>query len=302
MQGTGGSRDHGWTLAGAAIPAAVVAALVAAVVAAVAATAALEALGGLEGRGPQRSGPDRKAVTDEVTRPSTSTKMDRVPVGALLPNLVMLPAEELGITARDGRRVLRFASVLANEGSGPLQVSPVPDEACPSSERYVEQRVFRDADDDGAFDRRRDRGTVALPGGCMVFHPRHEHWHFDASAGYALTTVTDEEPIVAQDKVSFCLRDSEPLEEATVRHRRTYPDCARDRRQGITVGWADRYDAETPGQRLVLPPGLGNGVFCLRLEVDPFDLLQEADEDDNTSAVVVRINRRDVRREPGLTC
>lgn len=237
-------------------------------------------------------------------RPSSApgTKMDRVPAGALMPNLLVLPAEELGIGGRGGRRVLRFASVLANDGSGPLQVTPVPEEACPPRQRYVEQRVFLDADRNAAFDRQADRATVALPGGCMVFHPRHDHWHFDSTAAYSLTAVGDDTPIVSRDKVSFCLRDSEPLKGAPLRHRRSYEECARDRRQGIDVGWADRYDATLPGQRLPLPPGFADGSYCLRLEVDPFDLLSETDEQDNTSAIVISVRGRSVSGTADATC
>lgn len=70
------------------------------------------------------------------------------------------------------------------------------------------------------------------------------------------------------------LWDSEPLVGAPECRRRTYEKCAGDRRQGITVGRADHYDSTLPGQTLDLPPGLGDGSFCLRLTVDPFDLLR----------------------------
>lgn len=281
-----GSRDHLWLLAGAA-----------ALVVVVAITGLLTA------RADEKPEADRRPAASAGETAPPVTKADRVPAGALMPNLVVLPADELGITGRGDRRSLRFASVLANDGTGPLQIDPVPDEVCAPDQRYVEQRVFVDGDGDGMFDRRRDLGTVALPGGCMVFHPRHEHWHFDSSAGYALTTVEDDELIVATEKVSFCLRDSEPLRSATERQARAYEDCARNRRQGITVGWGDRYDATLSGQRLRLPPGFADGAYCLRLEVDPLDLLREENEDDNTSAVVVQIRDREVTRgSAGPTC
>lgn len=136
----------------------------------------------------------------------------------------------------------------------------------------------------------------------MLFHPKHEHWHVDASAGYALTPLGDPAPVVSRDKVSFCLRDSEPLREATERHRRAFRDCARNRRQGIGVGWADRYDASLAGQRLLLPPDLADGVYCLRIEVDPFDLFAESDETDNESSRAVRIAGRQVREATATPC
>ena len=260
-------------------------------------------LTGREDRAPATGGDGAGASTRADSGPTrVGAKMDRIPADALLPNLVVLPAEELRLGGRGDRRVLRFASILANEGVGPLQVAPVNTEACPPRQRYVEQRVFVDADGTDTFTRNQDRRTVGVPGGCMLFHPRHEHWHFDSTATYVLTAVDDDTPIVARDKVSFCLRDSEPHRTASERHRRTYWDCARDRRQGISVGWADRYDATLAGQRLPLPTGFADGRYCLRLEVDPFDLLSELDEGDNASAVVIDVRGRSVDRVATATC
>jgi hypothetical protein len=245
----------------------------------------------------------RERTASRPTAQATErTKPDRTPVGALLPNMVALPAEELGLGGRGARRVLKFASVLANRGDGPLLVFPVRTRACPPGQRYVEQRIHLDDDGDGAFDPRQDRSTVPQPGGCMLFHRKHEHWHVDASAGYSLTALDDPAPVVSRDKVSFCLRDSEPLREATERHRRAFRDCARNRRQGISVGWADRYDASLAGQRLLLSPDLPDGVYCLRIEVDPFDLFAESDETDNASSLAVRITHRQVREATTSNC
>ena len=201
--------------------------------------------------------------------PADAPQADRVPDEALLPDLASLPADELGLRVRpDGQRVLRFAAVLANTGSGPLQVDPVPVVDCPAGQRLVVQTVYLDGDRSGGYDREVDRQRSRLPGGCMLFHPSHDHWHFDGSAGYALTAVDGSAPIVERSKVSFCLRDSERNPAATERDTRAYPSCTRDRRQGISVGWADRYDATLAGQRLRLPATLADGAYCRRLSAD----------------------------------
>ena len=244
----------------------------------------------------------RSAPEGPRTSSSPADAADRLPPGALLPDLSSLPADELRLAGRGERRVLRFAAVLANTGAGPLQVDPVPVVDCPEGQRLVVQTVLLDGDGDGRYDRRRDRDVEQLPGGCMLFHPRHEHWHFDGSAGYSLTAVDDRTPIVARTKVSFCLRDSERNPAALERHPKAYPECARDRRQGISVGWGDRYDATLPGQRLALPPGLADGRYCLRLTADPRDQLAEADETNNSSAVVLRLAGRSVSRVASAGC
>ena len=246
-----------------------------------------------------RGGTDAGEGTTAATRPQA----DRVPDEALLPDLASLPADELGIRVRaDGQRVLRFAAVLANTGAGPLQVDPVPVVDCPAGQRLVVQTVHLDGDGDGDFDRERDRARTQLPGGCMLFHRSHDHWHFDGSAGYALTAVDDSTPIVERSKVSFCLRDSERNPAAAERHARAYPSCARDRRQGISVGWADRYDATLAGQRLRLPLSMADGAYCLRLSADPHGRLTESDEANNASAVAIRITGAEVERDPTRSC
>jgi hypothetical protein len=234
--------------------------------------------------------------------PSDQVQQDRAPVGGLLPNLRVLPAEELKLDVLGPSRTLRFASILVNVGDGPLQVRPRPAESCPPRQRYVVQTVVLDSDGDGEFVGDRDTANASLPGGCMLFHPQHDHWHFDGSARYALTAVGDDVPIVARKKVSFCLRDSERLRGAVDRDLRAHADCARNRPQGISVGWADRYDASLPGQTLELPPSLRDGSYCLRLTADPFDQFVETEEGDNSSAIVVRIDGRTVERDRTLSC
>ena len=160
--------------------------------------------------------------------------------------------------------------------------------------------IYLDADDDGRFDREVDRAKTAVESGCMLFHPGHDHWHVDATAAYALTPTTSVQPLVQRSKVSFCLRDSDRLR-AGDGGRRHYRECARDRRQGISVAWTDLYDNTLDGQTLRLPAAVRDGDYCLRLQADPFDLFRESAEDDNHSAVVVRL-RGDAVSTPPVSC
>jgi hypothetical protein len=152
----------------------------------------------------------------------------------------------------------------------------------------VAQAVYQDADDNGRFTRSVDRQRSTVPAGCMLFHAGHDHWHIDASAGYQLTRAQDAEPIVEQNKVSFCLRDSDRIR-AGQGQRRHYGECSRNRLQGITVGWSDLYDARLPGQALELPPRLPDGDYCLRLQADPDGMLRESEESDNGSTARISI-------------
>ena len=233
---------------------------------------------------------DKHAGNPGTLRVSTAPgpSGDRTPVPGLLPNVQVLPASNpLVDTAGPGRR-LRFDSTLVNTGPGPFEVVPDPLTRCPPRQRHVSQVVYRDADGDGRYDREVDRTRVVVAAGCMLFHPGHDHWHVDATAAYRLTPSGSAEPLAERAKVSFCLRDSDRLR-AGEGDRKRYGECARDRRQGISVGWTDLYDNTLEGQTLRLPPDLGDGDYCLRLRADPFDLFRESDEQDNESAVVVRL-------------
>lgn len=205
-----------------------------------------------------------------------------------MPNLKSLPAEDVQIrpTANGGRE-LRFAAALANVGAGPLVVVPDDDPACAPEQRHAAQAMVMDTDGDGQYDPETDTAAKTVPAGCMIDHPTHDHWHFDASASYVLTRPGDSTPIAATDKVSFCLRDSRSLDDPSAQEH--YGDCDRDSTQGISIGFADVYDVETDGQALPLADDLPDGVYCLTLTADPQQLLRETDDHDNAATIRVQI-------------
>jgi hypothetical protein len=221
----------------------------------------------------------------------------------LLPDMRSLGARDLQIVGSADDRQLRFAAWLGNDGPGPLLVVPRPGPGCPPEQRAAEQILHFDTAGDGVYQRRDDPPRRQRPVGCMVDHPTHDHWHFDAMAGYALVTVDGSRSLAARDKVSFCLRDNSRVPGASATHTRAYfGECERDTEQGISPGWVDVYDSDTPGQSLRLPAGMPDSVYCLTLEADPRDLLLEADETDNATAIAVRITGRSVRPASGPAC
>lgn len=221
---------------------------------------------------------------------SSPTAMSSEPA-PLLPNLRSLPAGELSVeTTGDGVRLLRFSSSLANVGPGPLELVPDDGASCPVEQRHASQRLFVDEDVDGRFDRSRDVTTLTRAAGCMLDHPTHDHWHFDAMARYALTPPGTENPIVAVDKVSFCLRDNATTPGGPLGQARFYPECdGRLSLQGISPGWADIYRSDLPGQVLELPDGTADGLYCLRTTADPDALLVETEEADNGAVQALRL-------------
>jgi hypothetical protein len=212
-----------------------------------------------------------------------------------------LPAGDISLTTEGGVRNLRFASTLVNVGAGPLELRPDASVGCPPEQRGALQWTYIDADDNGVFDPAVDTGGAPTPTGCMLFHPTHDHWHFDASARYVLTPAGSVEPIVMSDKVSFCMRDSDPLPDAASGPE-TYGECTRDSIQGISPGWLDVYEARLDGQALPLPPDLPDGSYCLQITVDPLSLLYESQEDDNVSVTGITMHEGQAVAAPAIGC
>ena len=252
----------------------------------------------------------RSGATSPSTASTPSASLSATPAATvvsapavLLPDARSLPAGELSIETSGGDRRLRFSATLANDGPGPLEVFPIDSQQCPAGQRYAEQRLYVDADDDGAFDRTVDGGTETRPAGCMVDHPDHEHWHFDAMARYALTPVGSTTPVAENTKVSFCLRDNVPIPGAAAGPPEHYGECdTRLSVQGISPGWADVYTAELADQVLDLPAGLADGAYCLHTEADPLRLLQEVDPTDNAAVLTVQITGTSVEALPTNQC
>jgi Lysyl oxidase len=228
----------------------------------------------------------------------------RVPVSArLLPNLKSLPPEDVEIRIADGQRQLWFTSIIANAGVGPAEV--IPDELlpCPPGQHHASQVLYHDVAGNSRFDRAVDLRTTLRQGGCMLDHPTHGHWHFDAMARYSLTRPGELSPLVASDKVSFCLRDNRVTPSASpVTVPQHYGDCAADKVQGISPGWADVYDTDLPDQHLVLPADLPDGQYCLHNEADPLQLLLETNDQDNAAVIALLITTDAAERDPTGTC
>jgi Lysyl oxidase len=117
------------------------------------------------------------------------------------------------------RRILRFAAVSENQGTGPLVLGPPPPPG-------VSDDVF-------------------------VWSDCHQHHHVAGYADFALVDGTGE--VAAGHKQAFCLRDDERERLGAPPGHFTCTD------QGITPGWADVYDETLPCQWIDVtgvPPGL----------------------------------------------
>ena len=245
--------------------------------------------------------------TDTGTPTPTPTPTGTTPPGLLLPDLVAVPATDLEIT--QGREVtrLRFSSSLGNIGLGPIEVRPNQNVACPPGQHNSTQIIYVDTNANNHYEAVLDTAYARHRAGCMIFHPKHDHWHFKASARYTLLDPSGENGFVvvsARRKVSFCLRDTArlPVEYGTWRYRERYGACSRRSPQGISVGWMDVYQSFLAGQALPLPDELPDGDYCLQTVVDPINQLQETDDSNNSSVRALRIRGDRVVERPSTVC
>jgi hypothetical protein len=241
-------------------------------------------------------GPSASSPAGSGTPPSDATTPTD---GLLRPNMRSLAASELRVVEEEGERRLRFAGSLANLGPGPMVVRPGARGVCPPRQISVRQIVYRDTAGDGTFQRRRDPARLSRGAGCMLDHPTHDHWHFDAMARYSLRDAQGE-VIAVRRKVSFCLRDNTRVRGGDRAVRRAYfGECDRRSDQGISPGWIDIYGPDLDGQYLVLPADTPTTTVCLVVTADPRDQLVETDETDNRSVLPLRIRGTQVRQMKG---
>jgi hypothetical protein len=263
----------------------------------------------LDGRRPAAQAEDANASAAgaQSTQPSpTSTSASPTPPGPalLMPNMRSLKPTDLQIEVVGNERRLRFAASLANFGPGPLLVLPQGRSKCPRGQHPAMQVVHRDANSDGAFQLKGDKAELRRDVGCMLHHPGHKHWHYDAMARYSLRLPGGEEALVARNKVSFCLRDNRRVRvPAQMQVARQFRRCTRSSQgQGVSPGWTDLYKADLNGQWLRLPKGVDGDVLCLDLEADPRGQLIETNEMDNATSIAIRVDGTKVRTVNSAPC
>ena len=189
----------------------------------------------------------------------------------------LFPTQTWFIDETDERRLLRFATVAANFGSGPLDII-AEDEEGDSDTTQTWQRIWTDTNH-----------YVDRSAGQFVHHPTHDHVHFDAFERYRLLDA-DGAVVAEAGKVSFCLRDSVLLSLAPRGELGIFPveDCG-SRQQAINPGYGDHYNEFLDDQWIDIT-AVEPGSYVVEVTVDPLDLLVESDETNNTGTFAVLID------------
>jgi len=256
------------------------------------------------------------AVTATVVVDATATRADPIADGsrqtpqtkrlaALLPDLTPLRAVDVSITRTGQARAIRFQAGLASIGTAPMEVRPDNRRACAQGKRHSSQIIYRDVDANHRFNRGIDTRFTRHSSGCMVYHPTHNHWHFQAASRYLIYKAGHiGNSIRNARKMSFCLRDSMrvPPRYGTFNSALYYRECSRNSPQGISRGWVDVYASYLSGQSIPIPPRVNRGFFCLAIRVDPLNRLLEDDETNNRSVRALHIRGKNVQYAATRRC
>jgi len=174
----------------------------------------------------------------------------------------------------------RFHGVLPNIGAGPVELREVT-HADQSQDVY--QRIYQS---EGGV-------TETLIGTFPNADGPYGHLYLVGIAQYNLRTVLAENgvgPVVStHDKISYALVDSTAYNTSLpgAPPSRHY-DSTNDPLLGISVGWADIYSRTTHGQ-WADATGLPSGQYWLEVIADPYNRIQESNETNNTTRILVNL-------------
>lgn len=208
----------------------------------------------------------------------------------LCPNLRIAKPSELYVERTgDGHVLLRATSDVESRGRGPMELRG---RRNGWHSMRVNQRIYKAGG-----------GHITVPSRVTLrftdvgSYWGGAYWKVHQLAHFDLLRVRSDGslgPVVrTSPKLNYCLRD---LERTRPGRRspssRHYPGCRQDPYidhdvLGTSVGWSDIYPAAYSKQWINVA-GL-RGCFVYRMTVDPKEVLFEANENDNTSQVLVRL-------------
>jgi len=196
----------------------------------------------------------------------------------LVPNLKALPPRDVQVEQDGAVTNLRFSTTSWNGGAGVLELRPG---AIDNQEdtQLVYQRIYASG---GGF-----RHALA---GSFVWHQGHNHFHFDDYAMYTLRRVGNQGDSGIAVKTTFCVMDTDRIDGSLpgAPVNAVYNSCG-STFQGMSVGWGDTYGHYLPGQEIDVT-GLPAADYTLTLDVDPEGRIEESDETDNSSTILVRLD------------
>lgn len=243
----------------------------------------------------------------------------RIYVSGSTPNIGYGPLEVRGVDQAGNRRfVCGVDTFVVYDPSASIQFS------CPNggtAKQLTTQRIFH-----------KSSATMSstehvMPQG-MTYHPSHGHTHYDQWGIYSLRLpepgITDPRqwPIINQGyKLGFCLMDYNSCSDAAANHHckddntvynagttlygSSFPNfglggpygCSMVR-QGISSGYTDIYSEYLDGMWIDIPANTCNGDYWIVYEVDPLNVVEETNENNNYTAVPITLTQQGATGTP----
>lgn len=197
------------------------------------------------------------------------------------PNLTPFPASNFSLVSNgNGGNTLRFSTTSWNNGAGPLQLEAGAVDTG-SGKQQVNQRIYND-----------DGSSSLFFAGWFEWHESHNHFHFDDYALYTLQPVNA--PGGSQrtgEKTTFCIMDTTSIDTSLpgAPSHAIYSTCG-NQIQGMSVGWGDTYGSYLPGQEIDFT-GNADGIYELKIGIDPNHNIIESNENDNESCALLYIKK-----------
>jgi hypothetical protein len=214
------------------------------------------------------------------------------PAGAAsdrMPDLGMAHPQNLQVQNNDGRKLLRFDSIVVNVGAGPFEVHGAR-AAGTSSDMTTQQRIFDDAG--GSRD-------VSTPATMYFGGDGHNHWHVRDLEDFELVRLDNGNLVGTGAKHGFCFFDNyrygsdKPAFYTPPTGACAGGASAAQTMMGLSVGWGDIYRRTLPDQYIDIT-GLTSGRYRLTARADADDWFQESDNTNNFSWVDIQIRANKV--------
>lgn len=235
-----------------------------------------------------------------------SSNAGRLRVSGSTPNIGHGPLE---VRTADVNNLRRFVC-----GTDTFTVSGQNNFSCPNGEnprQIIFQQIYRK---NGNTMTRNERMA-----GSMTYHSSHGHYHVNDWVSMSLRLQDPNEPdprqwpkLATGAKIGFCLmdygsctyynghcRDTQEYGQGTTMTTPMFPNngmyggygCGTNV-QGISVGRTDIYSEGLDMMWVNLMPGLCNGNYWIVAEVDPTNVFQEEDDDNNWTAIPFNITQQ----------
>src|SRR6185503_4392776 len=221
----------------------------------------------------------------------------------IVPDVAPFAASDLQSVDRDGRKLLLSTTMFWNRGKGPLELDATSDQPVAPDTFETAQRII--------LPNGQVRNKVV---GDLFWHALHKHFHYDDFASYVLELVPPYVPpkVIPSSKFSqlawtsdtltpmssvlgvttsvpeirnkstFCIYETESINlptEGTKDPKKTYTGCGKYK-QGISVGWADKYEYFLPDQNFDVT-NLVPGIYRLGFVLDPSKHFMESSRANN---------------------